>query len=165
MFVPFNNMPNSSRVWVYQSNRLISGPEKSKIEKYIEQFTETWQKHGEDLKASFSIKYNQFIILAVDQKYKEVSGCSIDASVHFIKQLESEFNLDLMNKMNVSFKIGENINTVPMHQFQQFVNEGKIDEQTTVFNNMVQTKEEFSVSWEVPVYKSWHKRFFNKVNS
>jgi hypothetical protein len=67
--------------------------------------------------------------------------------------------MDLTNRLNISFRIGSNINIVSMADFQKFVKEGKITAETIVFNNMVTTKSEFEQNWEVPVLNSWHKRF------
>jgi hypothetical protein len=97
--------------------------------------------------------------LAVDEGFNNVSGCSIDASVRFVKELESELQIDLMNKLNVSFKDGDNINIVKLAEFQKFAKEQKITKETIVFNNMVQTKEEVDNNWEIPASKSWHNRF------
>jgi hypothetical protein len=79
--------------------------------------------------------------------------------VRFIQQLEKELHLDLMNKMNVTFKDNETINLVKLSDFQQFAKERKITSETIVFNNMVNTKEDFENNWEVPANQSWHKRF------
>jgi hypothetical protein len=65
----------------------------------------------------------------------------------------------LMNKMNTAFKVGENINIVSLSDFQKFVKEGKITSDTTVFNNMIQSKGDFDSKWEIPAIESWHKRF------
>ncbi len=165
MLVPFNTLPQNARVWIYQSNEEFSTDEITQISAKIETFITSWQRHGEDLKASYQIKYNHFIMLGVDESLNDVSGCSIDSSVHFIKQLEQEFGVDLMNKMNTAFKIGDNINVVSLTQFQEFVKQGKITSNTIVFNNMVQSKSDFDIKWEVPANQSWHKRFFGKVSS
>ena len=98
-------------------------------------------------------------MLAVDESFNNVSGCSIDSSVRFIQQLENELHLDLMNKMNVTFKDDEVINLVKLSDFQQFAKERKVTPETIVFNNMVNTKEDFENNWEVPANQSWHKRF------
>ena len=76
-----------------------------------------------------------------------------------MQELEKELRVDLMNKMNVSFKDGENINIVKLSDFQQFAKEKKITSETIVFNNMINTKEDFETNWEVTADKSWHKRF------
>ncbi len=98
--------------------------------------------------------------MAVDEKFNEVSGCSIDASVNLIKQFEKEFKLDLTNKLNISFKVNNNINIVSLADFQHYAKQGKIDLNTVVFNNMAASKADFMNNWEVIAAKSWHKRFF-----
>ena len=159
MFTPYQNLPDTSRVWIYQSDREFSSEEKAVITKKAIDFIEQWTRHGDDLKGSFTIKYNMFLVLAVDEGFNAVSGCSIDASVRFMQQLENELKVDLMNKLNVSFKNGEDINIVKLSDFQQFAKEKKITPHTVVFNNMVNTKEDFENKWEVSANESWHKRF------
>jgi len=159
MLVDFKELENSSRVWIYQSNREFSENEIDEIKIKIESFISNWQRHGDDLKASYKIKYNQFIILAVDENFNDVSGCSIDASVNLIKNIEKEFSADLTNKLNISFKDNSNINIVSMADFQKYAKQEKITSNTIVFNNMVCTKEDFELNWEVTADKSWHKRF------
>ena len=159
MFTEYKNLPPNSRIWVYQSEREFTPSEMETIEKKAAVFIENWTRHGDDLKGSFLIKYNQFLILAVDESFNTVSGCSIDASVRFIKEIEKEFRVDLMNKMNVSFKDGDNINIVRLSDFQNFVRDKKITAKTIVFNNMVDTKEALETKWEVPAEESWHQRF------
>ena len=159
MFVDYENLPNNSRVWIYQSNREFTEEEINYISNKAKSFIEQWTKHGSDLQGSFTIKYNQFLVLAVDEGFNNVSGCSIDASVHFVQELEKVLSLDMMDKMNISFKVGDHINVVKMNAFKQFAKENKITSETVVFNNMVSTKEDLEASWEVPADQSWHKRF------
>jgi hypothetical protein len=164
MFVNYDLMPNDSRVWIYQSNREFNSDELVILRTKIQDFIAVWKRHGADLKASFVIKYNQFIVLLVDEKYNDVSGCSIDASVNLIKQLENHFEIDLTNKLNISFKDNVNVNIVSLSDFQNYVKQEKITSNTVVFNNMVTTKEEFENNWEVTAAKSWHKRFLITEN-
>jgi len=160
MLVNFKSLSGTSKIWIYQSNREFSENEIEIIKTKLESFIEKWQRHGEDLKASYQLKYNHFIILAVDEKFNEVSGCSIDASVNLIKQFEKEFKLDLTNKLNISFKVNNNINIVSLSDFQHYAKQGKINLNTIVFNNMVASKADFINNWEVIADKSWHKRIF-----
>ena len=161
MFTAYKNLPDNSRVWMYQSDRVFTEKEIEFISEKATAFIEQWTRHGDNLKGSFTIKYNQFLVLAVDENFNNVSGCSIDASVRFVKELENELQVDLMNKLNVSFKDGNNINIVKLADFQQFAKAQKITKETIVFNNMVQTKEEVENNWEIPASKSWHNRFIN----
>jgi len=159
MFTHYKNLPDNSRVWIYQSDRAFTTEEVTFISAQAEEFINTWTRHGDDLKGSFKIKYNQFLVLAVDECFNNVSGCSIDSSVRFIKKIEEKLKIDLTDKMNVTFKDGNNINLVKLSQFQEFAKAKKINAQTIVFNNMVATKEAFEKDWEVAATKSWHKRF------
>ncbi len=159
MYVQYKDLPNTARVWVYQSDRPFAQEEVELISAKAIMFIDQWTRHGDDLKGSFTIKYNQFLVIAIDENFNSASGCSIDASVRFVKSLQEELEIDLMDKMNVSFKDGENINIVKLTDFQQYAKEQKITSNTIVFNNMIDTKEAFENNWEVPAQESWHKRF------
>ncbi len=161
MYVDFDTLTDNSRIWVYQSNREFTKDEVVAISSKLTNFVNDWTRHGDDLKASFSIKYNHFIILAVDESFNSVSGCSIDASTHIFKSFEKEFNLELLNKLKTAFKDGDHINVVTLADFQKHVKSDKINSDTLVFNNLVQNKGELDLAWEVPANKSWHSRYFN----
>lgn len=159
MFTEYKNLPNNARVWIYQSDREFTSEEIEIVSVKAVDFINQWTRHGDDLKGSFTFKYNQFLVLAVDESFNTVSGCSIDSSVRFIQTLEKELQLELMNKMNVTFKDNEHINLVTLADFQRYAKEQKVTLETIVFNNMVATKEDFENKWEVPARESWHKRF------
>ncbi|MFD2518581.1 ABC transporter ATPase [Salinimicrobium flavum] len=161
MFVPFENLPDSSRVWIYQSNRSFTEQEQEEIKVKLQQFIEQWTAHGADLKASYELKYNRFIILALDQKMNVATGCSIDASVSFIQELEKEYGVDLLDRMNVSYKQGEFIAYKTLIDFRKMAKDRAVSPKTIVFNNLVNNKAEYLSEWEVPASESWHKRFLN----
>ncbi|GIZ07645.1 ABC transporter ATPase [Flavobacterium sp. UMI-01] len=160
MYVPFENLPEESRVWIYQSNRKFSDVEIAEIENDLKAFLENWAAHGTSLEASYQLKYNRFIIIAVNQEVQAATGCSIDASVVFIQNLEKKYNVDLLDKMNVTFKQGEHIAHKPLLDFKKMVKEKSVTENTIVFNNLINNVQEFNESWEVPAMDSWHSRFF-----
>lgn len=159
MFVEFNSLPDTARVWIYQSDREFTEEEAIQISQKAVEFIKGWTRHGDSLKGSFTIKYNQFIVIGLDESFNNASGCSIDASVRFIQEIEQTLKVDLMDKMNVSFKDGENINIVKLSDFQKFSSESKITTETIVFNNMINTKHDLENKWEVPAKESWHSRF------
>jgi hypothetical protein len=161
MFVPFNTLPDSSRVWIYQANRSFSEQEQQEIQARLEEFIEQWTAHGANLKASFEMRYKRFIILALDQQLNSATGCSIDASVRFIQQLEQDYNVDLLDKMNVSYKQGEYVAYKNLTDFRKMAKDKAVSPKTIVFNNLVNNKAEYLSDWEVPASESWHKRFLN----
>ena len=161
MLVEFNTLPDESRVWVYQSNRSFTDKEISEIETKLNDFIENWTAHGSDLKSGYTIVYKRFIVIALDQNLNMASGCSIDASVHFIQQLEKEYKVDLLDKMNVSYKQGDYIAHKSLMDFKKMAKEKAVSKNTIVFNNLVNNIAEFKENWEVPASESWHSRFLN----
>ena len=160
MFVPFENLPEDSKIWIYQSNRKFSDDEMTEIEIDLKVFIENWSAHGTGLEASYLFKYNRFVILAVNQEVQKVTGCSIDSSVAFIQNLEQKYQVDLLDKMNVTFKNGEHIAHKSLIDFKRMAKEKAVTANTIVFNNLVNSIEEFNENWEVPAGESWHSRFF-----
>lgn len=159
MLIPFNELPDTSRVWIYQANRSFSDAELQEITSRIEEFLSAWTAHGSNLNASYEIKYRRFIIFALDQEVHPASGCSIDASVKFIQQLEKDFEVDLLDKMNVSYKQGEHVAYKNLIDFRKMAKDKAVSPNTIVFNNLVNTKAEYLEEWEVPAKDSWHNRF------
>ena len=160
MYVPFENLPEDSKIWIYQSNRKFSDDEMTEIENDLKSFIENWSAHGIVLEASYLLKYNRFIILAVNQEVQKATGCSIDSSVAFIQKLEQKYQVDLLDKMNVTFKNGEHIAHKSLIDFKRMAKEKAVTANTIVFNNLVNSIEEFNENWEVPAGESWHSRFF-----
>jgi hypothetical protein len=160
MYVPFENLPEDSKIWIYQSNRKFSDVEITEIESDLKIFLENWSAHGTTLEASYIIKYNRFIILAVNQEVQQATGCSIDASVAFIQNLEQKYQVILLDKMNVTFKNGDHIAHKSLIDFKRMAKEKAVTVNTIVFNNLVNSIEEFNDNWEVPAGESWHSRFF-----
>lgn len=159
MLVAFNALPDSSRIWIYQANRSFNERELDEIRQGLGTFIEEWTAHGSNLKAGFEIRYNRFIILALDQSETSASGCSIDASVHFIQKLEKKYDVELLDKMNVSYKQGEFVAYKPLTDFKKMAKQKAVSKNTIVFNNLVTNKGEYLEHWEVPAAESWHGRF------
>ena len=159
MLVDFETLPKTSRVWIYQSNRSFNESELNDLKVAFDAFIKEWTAHGSELKAGYEIRYKRFIILALDQSLTSASGCSIDASVHFIQGLEKKYKVELLDKMNVSYKQGEYIAYKSLIDFKKMVKQKAVSLKTVVFNNLVATKGEYDEFWEVPASESWHARF------
>ncbi|HIF15495.1 MAG TPA: ABC transporter ATPase [Bacteroidetes bacterium] len=158
MQVSYDEIPSSAKVWIYQSDRIIKADEKENIKKALSGFLNNWDSHQSPLKCYGDIWYDIFIIIMVDENLNNASGCSIDKSVHFIKEVEKEMGLSLMDRMIFAYKEKEDIKLVSRSDFQNGINKGDINENTRVFNNLVITKAEFELKWEVPLKESWHKQ-------
>jgi len=163
--INFKDMPLSSRVWIYQSIREFSKNEITQLKTKAERFISEWTSHGKTMSACIEIFHNRFIIICVDEKTTSASGCGIDKSVKFIKQLESDLggNTSLLDRMNVAYrqaslndKSGEGeIISCHISELKNLLVFPERQIGITVFNNLVNTKKELEQNWEVPLEKSW----------
>ena len=160
MYVAFKNLPETARIWIYPSNRSFTAQEEQQIAQKLEAFLESWTAHGANLEAAYEIRYHRFIVIGLNQDVNAASGCSIDASVHFIQELEKEYNIDLLDKMNVSFRHQDTIVHQPLKDFRKSAKQKTVTRDTVVFNHLVTNKAEYQTSWEIPAAESWHSRFF-----
>ena len=160
MEINFSKLPSSSRIWIYSSSRKFSKNETDLIKGYCSTFLNEWTSHGKGLQAAIDIPYNHFIVIGINQMYQGLSGCSIDDSIRFIKRIEKEFNVTLLDRMMTTYKDGQKIRKTNIENFKQKINEGVIDSKTIVFNNLVNSKAEYDTIWKVQASNSWHNRFF-----
>lgn len=156
MIMSYKNLPDDTRVWIYQSNKALSDKEVKEIKQQGEEFILNWSAHGAKLDAVFETFYNRFIVLFVDEKQAKASGCSIDKSMRFIRQIEKDFDVSLLDRNLVSYMEGENVNTLERDTFIDKVKCGDIAKNSTVFNNLVSNKADFESKWKVPLTESWH---------
>lgn len=153
-----SDLPEHSRVWIYQANRLLSDSEVNEILENGNQFISTWSAHGADLKSAIEVKHNLFIVLAIDEQVAGATGCSIDKSVHFIDALGNKFGVDFFNRLNITYRVNDKIEMTTMSQFQDLLKSGELNSQTIVYNNLVQNLGEFNSNWAGPLSDSWHKQ-------
>lgn len=153
----------NSRVWVYQADRQLNNTETEQIKAELDAFTTNWTAHNHQLKAKAEVRYNRFLILIVDESQAGASGCSIDKSVHFMKHLEQEFNINLFDRFNLAYREGDAVLSAPRHAFEDMIRQNSISKQTIVFNNMVQNLSELQTKWEVPFKDSWHIQLFGSL--
>lgn len=160
MIMSFSEMSKDSRIWIYQSNRKFIASELEELNSKIVAFLNTWASHGSEMLCSYQVKYDRFIIIALDETKTSASGCSIDSCVHFIQGLEKTFEVLLLDKMNVAFKQGEYITYKSIQDFKKLVSNKSVSKKTIVYNNLVVDIDDFNLNWEVPASDSWHSRFF-----
>lgn len=164
MFVPFESLADSSRVWIYQTDRKLSSSEKEILSQALFSFTEQWQVHGEPMKTSFKLEHDQFVVLAADEDYNAASGCSIDGSVRVLKELGRQLAVDFFNRNLAAFKKEEKVTLFPLTALREKNLEGYWNEHTLFFNNLVSSKGGLRKDWIVPAGSTWLKRYLPVQN-
>ncbi|HNP24522.1 MAG TPA: hypothetical protein PKM63_14685 [Panacibacter sp.] len=153
-----DNIPQSfhpsSRVWIYQANRLFTLSEVFEIESILANFIQSWNSHGVPVKGYANLFFGQFVVLMADETATGVSGCSTDSSVRVIRQIEQRFGVNMFDRQMLAFLIKDKIQLLPLSQFNYAVENNFIDEESIYFNNLVQTKQELLDQWLIPVKAS-----------
>ncbi len=162
MLVEFTKLDKKSRIWVFQSKDQLDESTYNLIKKKISVFLENWKSHQKSFESSFIIKYKTFVVIAADET-NLVSGCSIDSLINFVKSIEDEFEINLLDKLDVKYKIGDDINTANLNEFKKICKNIDINDKLIVFNNLVKNIDDFEKKWEVDIRESWHKRFLTNV--
>ncbi len=151
---------DAARVWVYQSDRDFNSGELNSLNQILNDFTHTWTAHNQQLKASFEIRYNRFIILIVDEQQAGASGCSIDKSVHLMQDIEKQFDINLFDRFHIVWKENGDIKSGSRNEFELQIKNGNINQETIVFNNLVSNYNQLKTNWEIPFKNSWHTKVF-----
>ncbi len=153
-------MNQQARVWIYQSDRTFNTDELADLKVILSAFTQSWTAHNQQLQAAFEWRYDRFIVLIVDETQAGASGCSIDKSVHLMKEVEQRFHVNLFDRFHIAWKEGEVVESASREVFEQKIKEGMINAQTVVFNNLVPDYAAYQVNWEIPFKDSWHSKVF-----
>lgn len=152
------------KVWIYQANRFFTQPELTQAQAYLDTFVQTWAAHGTPLAGEARILHNLFVVLVVDESRTKATGCSVDHSVHVLKELEQKLGIGLFDRTLVAYIDEEGATQlVSRDVFQGLVESGEVTGETRVFNNLIQTEEELETAWLIPLKSSWHARVFSVV--
>jgi len=159
MYVPFDQLPEHSRIWIYQSDRKFTASEKQQAEKILRDFCENWQVHKQDTRSSYSLEHDQFIIIAIDEDYRQASGCSIDSSVRTLKEIQGALGLNLFDRTKVAFVNDNGVVTYPLTQLKGLFEAGKLNKDSITFDNLVPSRGDLSNTWRKPVEKTWLTKY------
>lgn len=154
-----DSMPAHARVWVYKTARSLSAAEQKMVLEHGDAFTGAWAAHGAPLDACVDVLHARFVVVAVDEAQAEASGCSIDKSVGFIKQLEHDLNLMLTDRMVVVYERNDEITSCRLQELPELLKDGAINGDTIVFDDLVATVGELLERFRVPLRASWMARF------
>lgn len=160
MYISFEDISPEARIWIYQADRSLSNDEVSDIEEASQQFANTWEAHGKPLEASVKVFHNQFVVIAVNESYNVATGCSIDASVGFIRKIAKELQIDLFDKSRVAFLSNDEVYLTPLKNIKTNVAKGIITAETFTFDNLVTNKSSFEQEWLTPAKNTWLARYF-----
>ncbi|MBN4071493.1 hypothetical protein JYT72_03165 [Crocinitomix catalasitica] len=152
-----DTLSNTSRIWIFQSNRSLSELEENFISEKFNEFIPQWAAHGNELFGEFHIAKSHFLLVGVDEDRNPASGCSVDKLTHKVEEIGRELEIDFLNRLTVAYEKDGQIVLVTMEEFKTLVRAGEVNADTTVYNNLIPTKGELEMGWRTSVSNSWHK--------
>lgn len=155
----FSTLPDHSRVWIYQCERFLAPHEVNAINEEGNRFIAGWNAHGTPLKAKIAVIENLFLIVMADEEQAKASGCSIDKSLQFVKEVENYLGASLTNRMKVAISLDEKIVITDLNKLADLKSQGIINENSLVYDNLVATKSDLDKNWLVKLNAGWHSRF------
>ncbi len=155
MIIPFDEITEDSKLWIFPSSRKFYPQELNDLNKKLVAFLENWNNKNIPLTCAYRLIYDRFIVIAVDTTSLILTIETHNNLTDFIQKLEQEYSILLMDKINVCYKQGDFVQYKDIKDFKQMIKNKGVSPKTTVFNNMITTKEELSDFWEINIMDSW----------
>jgi hypothetical protein len=128
-------LPDRARLWTFGADRPLAAEEHDRLIEATGRFIEKWAAEA------------------------AASGCSIDALVGHVRELERELDLTLVDASPIWFRDGRGIRSVGRAEFRTLAEGGEVNGGTPVFDLTVQRLGELRAGrWELPAQDSWHAR-------
>ena len=158
------DFPDNSKIFVFQANKIISDEGIELINEKMAAFIEDWTVHGKNLKATFQTVSPLFIIVAVDESFAELSGCSKDALTNQIKEIGKALDVDFFDRMMIAYHPSDDeIALISLAEFKEKLQKDEIRQNTLVYNNLIENKVELKQNWQIPVKDSWHSKLVSII--
>jgi hypothetical protein len=160
MFVSFDQLPDSARIWIYQASRPLTAAEVNGLQPALAQFAEAWTSHGRSLQASAAVLHQQFLIIGLNEAVADASGCSIDASVRFVREVEQQLGVELLEKSRLAFLIDGRVQLLGRLAVKQAVADGTLTPETLYFDTTIAQRAQLQQAWPAPAATTWLAKYF-----
>ena len=151
-------MHPESRMWFYGLAAPLTDQQAEVLKTLMSDFVGQLKAHGAQLAAAYRLIGNQCLILAVDERQQQATGCSIDKSVHLLMEFGQQYGIDFFNRMLV-FTADENgIQAYTPTALKAALVGGQITPETPVMHTLAPTLGA-SGTGMIPLKESWAKRY------
>jgi hypothetical protein len=158
----FTYLPAGSRVWIYQADRAFDTSEVQQVTHEISLFVSQWLAHKAKVIGDGALLYDRFVILVADEEKLQVSGCSIDSTVRFVKDLGAKYKVNFFDRFYTCYWSDSIVIGADFETFKTQLAQGQITDDTVVFNNLVTTIDGLNNQWQVPLAQSWQMKFIDQ---
>lgn len=154
--VPFDSLPDSSRVWIFGAADALSPAAAEALLTAVEAYLEGWKAHGNPLTVGSQLREERFLAVAVDQKQEGATGCSIDGLFRILQGLESSLGTSLVGGGRVYYRDGHGkVACAERGDAPTLASTGAISKDTVVFDTSLTDLGTFRSQFERPARDSW----------
>ena len=156
--VPFSALSDSSRVWVFGTDRALTNAEATALARLVDDFLSTWVAHGQPLTCGWEWRDGRFLVAGVDENATHASGCSIDGLYRKLADFEKQHGVSLLSREYVFYREADGeVRSASRDEFARLSADGKIGPDTIVFDTSVTRLGEWRERFELPAAGSWHR--------
>jgi hypothetical protein len=155
MIVSYEELSPEAKIFIYPASRKFFPLELPEIKGELSKFCQ--ELDGIDI--CFQLKYDRFIVFIISDETR-LNLEQHNLLVNFVQELEKRYDLVLLDKVNVCFKQGQYVQMKEIPDFKVLIKNKGVSKKTIVFDHMINTKNEYEDSWEVPAGESWLSHFF-----
>lgn len=159
--VPFDSLPDTSRVWIFASDRPLAGASAERLLDEVDAFLDQWKAHGAALRCARDWRDDRFLAIGVDARQAEASGCSIDGLFRAFQSLQREIGTQLLGGGRVFYRDRDGAPRVATRdEFEKLVESGGVSRDTCVFDTSVTSAGAYRSAFERPAAEAWTAAYF-----
>lgn len=153
--------PDEARCWIFGSSLPLSG-EDPRLRGRLDRFFSQWNSHGESVTGQWRVLEDRFLVVQRDPDGAQVSGCSIDAMVGEVKELERELGARLLDSSRIFFRSRDGkVRSATRPEFKALAAAGEIGPDTEVFDTTLTRLADLAPGiFSKPLRDSWHARLY-----
>ena len=154
--VDFGTLPARARVWIFASDRPLSGNDARTLLEEVDRFLDQWKAHGAPLLSAREWREDRFLAIGVDPTAEQASGCSIDGLFRSLRALEGPLSTGLVAGGRVFYRDAEGRPHLALrNEVPTLVAQRVLTDDTAVFDTSITDAASYRSSFERPARESW----------
>ena len=154
--VPFSALPDDARIWIFGSDKPLTGAVVDTLLAEVDSYLDTWKAHGFPLRAAREWRDDRFLIIGIDPTAEQASGCSIDGLFRSLQHLQQSIGAQLVGGGRVFYRDPAGAtHSVARDEFSTLASSGKIGPKTPVFDTSLTQLAAWRSKFERPLAESW----------
>jgi hypothetical protein len=164
--VDFDRLPPQARVWVFASDRPLTGGDARTLLDEVDRLLAQWKAHGAPLRSAREWKEDQFLAIGVDPTVEQASGCSIDGLFRGLQALERTLDTRLVAGGRVFYRDASGRpRLVARADLSTLAASGVVGNETPVYDTSVTEARAWRERFVQPARETWVASLLTQVHA